>query len=92
MNIAQEKIDIIRQVSLLNDENLISAIKNLISYGVKKQQETDVEVDFWNTLTEQQKERVNQSIESIDAGSKTPHAEVMSAFRKQHQFQQPKIS
>lgn len=83
MDIAQEKIDIIRQVSLLNDENLISAIKNLISYGVKKQQEVDIDIDFWKTLTEKQKERVNQSIQSIEAGNKTPHAEVMSTFRKQ---------
>ena len=83
MNIAQEKVDIIRQVSLLNDENLISAIKNLISYGVKKQQEIDVEVDFWDTLSEKQKERVNQSIQSVEDGNKTPHAEVMSAFKKQ---------
>ena len=81
MNIAQEKVDIIRQVSLLNDENLISAIKNLISYGVKKQQEIDV--DFWDTLSEKQKERVNQSIQSVEDGNKTPHAEVMSAFKKQ---------
>ena len=83
MNIAQEKVDIIRQVSLLNDENLISAIKNLISYGVKKQQEIDVEVDFWDTLSEKQKERVNQSIQSVEDGNKTPHAEVMSTFKKQ---------
>ena len=83
MNIAQEKVDIIRQVSLLNDENLISAIKNLISYGVKKQQEIDVEVDFWDTLSEKQKERVNQSIQSIEERNKTPHAEVMNAFKKQ---------
>ncbi len=83
MNIAQEKIDIIRQVSLLNDENLISAIKNLISYGVKKQQEVDIEIDFWNTLTEQQQDRINQSIISIESGNKTAHEEVMLSFRKQ---------
>jgi hypothetical protein len=39
MNIQAEKAKIIEQVRNVNDENLISAIKNLLDYAIKKEQE-----------------------------------------------------
>ncbi len=81
MNIAQEKVNLINQIALLNDEELINALKNLVAFGVKKQKSNTI--DFWETLTEKQRERINESMKLADYGNKTPHQEVMAAFRKQ---------
>lgn len=80
MNIAQEKIDLISQIALLNDEDLIKALKNLIAFRLKKEKENDI--DFWDTLSDKQKERIDASARSIEAGNKTLHADVMDEFRK----------
>ena len=40
MDIQKQKEVIIEQFKLLNDENLIQAIKNLLEYALKKEQES----------------------------------------------------
>jgi hypothetical protein len=40
MDIQTQKEDIIEQFKLLNDENLKQAIKNLLEYALKKEQES----------------------------------------------------
>jgi hypothetical protein len=40
MNIQTQKEVIIEQFKLLNDENLIQAIKNLLEYALKKEKES----------------------------------------------------
>lgn len=83
MNIAEEKVNLIQQIATLNDVELIEALKNLVAFGLKKQNNKDV--DFWEALNENQRERINESIAMADAGQKTPHHEVMAQFRQQLQ-------
>jgi predicted transcriptional regulator len=83
MNIAQEKVNLIQQIAMLNDTELIDALKNMVAFGIKKQKNTDV--DFWETLSEKQRDRINESITQADSGQKAPHHEVMAQFRKQLQ-------
>lgn len=83
MDIAQEKVNLIQQIALLNDAELIEVLKNMVAFGIKKQKSDDV--DFWETLSEKQRDRINESIALADSGQKTPHHEVMAQFRKQLQ-------
>ncbi len=83
MNIAQEKVNLIQQIALLNDAELIDALKNMVAFGIKKQKNNDV--DFWETLSEKQQDRINKSIRQADDGQKTSHHEVIAQFRKQLQ-------
>ncbi|MFZ4544781.1 MAG: hypothetical protein ACOYOA_12080 [Saprospiraceae bacterium] len=82
MDLTKEKIELIRQIALLDDESLIEAIKNLVSFGVKKQHAEAI--DFWETLSEKQKQRIELSIQSIENGNTTAHRDVMKEFRKQY--------
>ena len=80
MNIAEEKINIIRQISSLEDENLLAEIKNLLNNETIKISSN--QHDFWNDLTENQQKRIYESIQSIDKnGSRTTHEEVIDIFR-----------
>jgi hypothetical protein len=48
---------------------------------IKKQKMTN----FWGTLSEKLRDRINESITLADSGQKTPHHEVMARFKKQLQ-------
>lgn len=83
MNLKTEKLDIIEQIILVQDENLLQAVKSLLEFGLKHQQPAPAE-DFWDSLSEKQKQRVDQSIQELEAGMGIPHEEVMSRFRKKY--------
>ena len=83
MSLKTEKLDIIEQILLIKDESLLLAIKNMLEFGLKHQEETDA-VDFWDDLTDDQKQRIDKAIRELEAGQGIPHDEVMSRFREKY--------
>lgn len=82
MNLQTEKLTIIQQLIQVDDEALLAAIRNLLEFGLKRQ--GPAQTDFWEELTDEQKERVELSIRQLEEGAGIPHEEVMSAFRKKY--------
>jgi hypothetical protein len=75
MNIASEKADILERVEKVNDLALIRAIKNLLDFGLTRQQE--------NEALEQSIERgLNES----RLGKVRPHNVVMKEFRDKYKL------
>ncbi|MFM7431209.1 MAG: hypothetical protein ACKO1F_15100 [Flammeovirgaceae bacterium] len=75
MNIASEKADILERVEKVNDLALIRAIKNLLDFGLTRQQE--------NEALEQSIERgFNES----RLGKVRPHNVVMKEFRDKYKL------
>ena len=83
MDIRTEKLNLIRRLIQVNDEDLINAIKSLLEYGLK-QGEKDSTVDFWDELSEDQKNKIEASIKEINEGNSIPHHEVMAEFKKRY--------
>ena len=83
MDITAEKISIIQQITKINDEKLILAIKNLLDFGLEHL-EAQTEPDFWTELNDEQKEAINISIQQLANGEGIPHEEVMASFREKY--------
>jgi TRAP-type C4-dicarboxylate transport system substrate-binding protein len=60
MNIQLEKLELIKLLAETNDESIITSIKNI--FNSKKK-------DFWNDLTEEQQNIINESLEEYEKGN-----------------------
>jgi len=77
------KLSIIQQVLRVEDERLLEAIQHLLDYGMQREG-TETERDFWEELTEYQKEQIALSRRQHRAGEGIPNEEVMLEFRKKY--------
>jgi hypothetical protein len=73
MNIQAEINWIRTELDGINDVNLVAAIKNLLTYAKK----TKPNVDFWDTLSDEQRADIDAGIADLEAGRKRPHNLVM---------------
>ena len=73
MNIQAELNWIRTELDGINDVNLVAAIKNLLTCAKK----TKTNVDFWDTLTDEQKADIDAGIADLEAGRKRPHNQVI---------------
>ena len=81
MDISVEKEEIIKQFNLVHDINLIRAIKNLLDFGLTRQ-------DNIGEGEEKDNEALQASIQrglyELDNGMGIPHIEVMADVRKRY--------
>ncbi len=71
MDIQAKKLELIKWLIQLNDESLLKKIEAL--------QVEDI--DFWNELSEQQKQDVKKGIAELDAGQRYEYEQVISKYR-----------
>jgi hypothetical protein len=74
MNIASEKADILERVEKVNDLALIRAIKNLLDFGLSREQESEA-----------LEQSIQHGLNESNLGKVRPHDEVMTEFREKHQ-------
>ena len=60
MNIQLEKLELIKLLAETNDESIITSIKNI--FNSKKK-------DWWDNLTEEQQNIINESLEEYEKGN-----------------------
>ena len=73
MNIQAEKLELIRMLLKTKKPSVLTSIRKIF--------EKEGEIDFWNTLSEEEKEDIRQGIEELDKGEKYPYDEIMSKHR-----------
>ena len=71
MDIKAKKLDLIQWIIKLNDEHLLKKIQALQAE----------DIDFWNELSEQQKQEIKKGIAELDAGQKHEYEQVISKYR-----------
>ena len=71
MDIQAKKLDLIQWLIQLNDELLLKKIEALQAE----------DVDFWNELSESQKQEIRKGIAELDAGQKHEYEQVISKYR-----------
>ncbi len=85
MDLQSEKLNIIQQVLQINDQLLLNSIKSMLEYGLEKQGiQAEAVTDFWNELTQEQRNNIQQSIVELEEGKGIPHQQVMDEFRKKY--------
>lgn len=71
MSIPAKKLVLIEWLLKLQDERLLGKIEKL------KEQS-----DFWNELTAEEKARIEEGINDLDAGRKTPYESIIASHRR----------
>ncbi|MCF8226333.1 MAG: hypothetical protein K9J30_10700 [Bacteroidales bacterium] len=73
MGLAADKLELIEWLTNLDDNETISYLKI-----VKNSKESNS--DWWDDLTEDQKQAIERGLKDIDAGHVTTHAEVKKKY------------
>lgn len=71
MNIQAEKLEIMKMILSTENPSILQRIKNIFTK----------EKDFWNTLSDLEKEDIMKGIEELDNGDKYSYEEVMKKHR-----------
>ncbi|HKK81092.1 MAG TPA: hypothetical protein VJ909_02515 [Prolixibacteraceae bacterium] len=73
MNIQAEKIEIMRMILETNNPKIIESVKNIF----RKSKETD----FWETISQEQKDDILQGIEEIENGEVVDYEDFIKKHR-----------
>lgn len=73
MNIKAEKIELIKMLLNTKKPSVLASIRKIL--------EKEEKTDFWNTLSEEEKEDIRQGIEELNKGEKYPYDKIMSKHR-----------
>jgi predicted transcriptional regulator len=76
MDIASEKAEVLKRFDKVNDLSLIRAIKNMLDFGIGKQELEDEEMEA----------SINRGLEQSLSGETRPHREVMDEFRTKYKL------
>lgn len=71
MDIQSKKLDLIQWLIQLKDERLLKKVEALQAE----------DIDFWNELSERQKQEIKRGIAELDAGRKHEYEQVISKHR-----------
>ena len=72
-NLQERKIELIQWLSLIDDDKLLEKIVDL-----KKQNS----VDWWNEISEAEKDSIDRGLADADLGKLKPHSEARSIYEK----------
>jgi len=73
MNIQSEKLEIMKLILETNNPRILESIKKLFNKSAK--------VDFWETLTQEQKDDIQQGIMDIENGDVVDYDDFMEKHR-----------
>ena len=73
LHIQNKKLELIQWLSTLEDSNLIEKIMELRKLESK---------DWWNSISENEKQAIEKGIEDADAGKLNPHTNARKLYEK----------
>ena len=73
LNIQNKKLELIQWLSTLEDSNLIEKVMELRKRESK---------DWWNSISENEKQAIEKGIEDADAGKLNPHTNARKLYEK----------
>ena len=76
MSTRAEKMDIIQWVVGLNDKAILQQLKKL------KEESASNQHDWWETLSEAERQSIERGLEDSEKGRTTPHSEVRKKYEK----------
>ncbi|TKG91977.1 hypothetical protein EYV94_20410 [Puteibacter caeruleilacunae] len=74
MNIQADKLELMKLILETNNPNIITAIKTLLK--------RDLDRDFWNNLSEVEKEDISLGLEDLEKGNVVDFDEFMKRFEE----------
>ncbi|MCA4894289.1 MAG: hypothetical protein ING84_04695 [Cytophagales bacterium] len=74
MDITTEKAEILKRLDQVNDLSLVSAIRNLLDFGLSKQ----------NLENNEMENSINRGLQQAERGELRPHEEVIAEIRDRY--------
>jgi predicted transcriptional regulator len=74
-NIVKDKLEVIQWITTLEDETLIEKLKLLMENASKK-------TDWWEQISETEKNAIDEGLEEVKAGKIVPQEEVKKIYEK----------
>jgi len=76
MDIKEIRADLHNMIDKISDRKVLTAVKTLLSG------KADRESDWWDTISEEEREEIEQGLREADKGEVTPHEEVIKKYKK----------
>lgn len=73
MNIQAEKIEIMKMILATDNPTILESVKNIFAKSAT--------TDFWDTLSQEQKEDILQGIEEIENGDVVDYEDFIKKYR-----------
>ena len=73
MNIQAEKIEIMKMILETNNPSILQSVKNVFRESTK--------TDFWETISQEQKDDILQGVEEIENGEVVDYEDFMKKHR-----------
>lgn len=77
MDVIELRADLHNMIDKITDSNVLNAVKTLLKAKTTRQQ-----VDWWDTISEEERAEIEQGIAEADRGELIPHEEVMAKYKK----------
>ena len=74
LQLQNKKLELIQWLSAIEDLNVLEKISDLISHEVKK--------DWWDEISEAEKEAIEKGISQAEAGKLNPHSKAREIYVK----------
>ena len=76
MDIVELRTDLHNMIDKISDSNVLYAVKTLLSGKATTQ------IDWWDTISDEEKAEIEQGLAEADRGEVIPHEEVMKKYEK----------
>jgi predicted transcriptional regulator len=63
-------------IDKISDKKILKAVRTLLS------EKTATKTDWWDTISQEEREEIEQGLSEADRGEVTPHEEVMKKYKK----------
>ncbi|MCF8357089.1 MAG: hypothetical protein K9H48_21820 [Melioribacteraceae bacterium] len=76
MDVIELRTDLHNMIDKITDRNVLHAVKTLLAGKSVSQP------DWWNTISEEEREGIEQGLAEAERGEVSPHEEVMAKYKK----------
>ena len=76
MDVIELRADLHNMIDKITDSNVLNAVKTLLAGKTAKQ------VDWWDTISEEERAEIEQGLAEADRGETIPHEQVMAKYKK----------
>jgi predicted transcriptional regulator len=76
MDVTELRADLHNMIDKISDRNILKAIRTLLS------EKAATNTDWWDTISQEEREEIEQGLSEADKGEVTPHEEVMKKYKK----------
>jgi len=76
MDLTELRADLHNMIDKISDRNILKALRTLLS------EKADTKVDWWDMISQEEREEIEQGLSEADKGEVTPHEEVMEKYKK----------